>query len=97
MPITVVDQVQVSVDLDPYLSLKALAGYSGLSVRKLRYLLGDHRHPIPSYRVDGKVLVRRSEFDAWMAHRRNTKAQSLAYLAAADAQALLTARYREIP
>lgn len=66
-PITVVDEVQVSVSLDPWLSLRALSGYSGLSVRKLRYLLADPQRPLPVYRVDGKILVRQSDFDRWMA------------------------------
>ncbi len=42
----------------------------------------------------GKVLVRRSEFDAWMARRRNRKPLAAAQLAAADAKALLAARRR---
>ncbi len=96
-PITVVDQVAVSIGLDPYLSLKALACYSALSRRTLQKHLSDPYDPIPSYRVGGKVLVRRSEFDAWMARRRNEKVQALTRLAAADAQALLTARPRRIP
>lgn len=78
----VVEAVTVVQDLDPYLSLRGLAGYSGLSVRLLRSLLRHPSHPLPHYRVgvqggsvglvagrDGrgcKVLVRRSEFDAWM-------------------------------
>ena len=46
--------------------LRALAGYSGLSVRKLRDCLEDPTHPLPHYRVGGKILVRRSEFDGWI-------------------------------
>ena len=61
-----VDHVAVTVPLDPYLSVRALAGYSGLSIRKLRSCLKNPRNPLPHYRVDNKVLVRRSEFDAWM-------------------------------
>ena len=57
----------VHVTLDPYLSLAALARYGGLSIRKLRAHLTDVAHPLPCYRVGGKILVRRSEFDAWMA------------------------------
>ncbi len=57
----------ITVTLDPWLSLRALAGYSGLSIRKLRYLLVDPHHPLPGYRVDAKILVRRSDFDRWMA------------------------------
>jgi hypothetical protein len=52
------------------LSLRALSAYSGLSVRKLRDHLDNPAHPLPFYRVVGKILVRRSEFDAWMAHYR---------------------------
>ncbi len=51
---------------DAYLPLKALAAYSGLSVRTLRNYLSCAPRPLPSYRVGGKVLVRRSEFNNWM-------------------------------
>jgi excisionase family DNA binding protein len=64
------DRVVVSTPLDPFLPLRALASYSGLSVRKLRDLLDDPGRPVPHYRVGGKILVRRSEFDAWMAGYR---------------------------
>ena len=59
-------QVVLSTQLDPFLSLKALTSYSGLSVRKLREYLVDPVYPLPSYRVGGKILVRRSEFDGWL-------------------------------
>ena len=65
------DRVTVSTPLDPFLPLKALASYSGLSIRKLRECIGDSLHPLPCYRVGGKLLVRRSEFDAWMVHFRH--------------------------
>ena len=64
------DQVAVSIPLDPYLSLRALASYSGLSIRRLRDLLDDLSHPLPCYRIGGKILVRRSEYDAWATHYR---------------------------
>ena len=57
----------VSTVLDPYLSLRALASYSGLSVRTLRSFID--RPPdqaLPCYRVSAKLLVRKSEFDQWM-------------------------------
>lgn len=63
-------EVVVSTPLDPFLSLKALAAYSHIGVRKLRDYLEDLTHPLPCYRVGGKILVRRSEFDAWMATYR---------------------------
>ena len=60
-----------TTEFDPFLPLRALAAYSGLSVRKLRNHLDDAGHPLPCYRVGGKILVRRSEFDAWMAAYRH--------------------------
>jgi helix-turn-helix protein len=51
---------------DPFLDLRALAEYSNLSIRTLARHLGDHARPLPHYKVRGKILVRRSEFDAWM-------------------------------
>jgi hypothetical protein len=60
------ERVIVSTPLDPFLSLKALASYPGLSIRKIRECLGDSVRPVPHYRVGGKILVRRSEFDSWI-------------------------------
>lgn len=54
-------------DQSGYLSLKGLALYSSSSVRWLRLRLHDRRHPLPHYRVNGKLLVRVEEFDRWMA------------------------------
>ncbi|MBI3989755.1 MAG: helix-turn-helix domain-containing protein [candidate division NC10 bacterium] len=70
--VRVIEGVALKVDLDPYLSLKALANYSGLSVRKLRDALTDPFRPLPHYRVGGKLLVKRSEFDTWMRCFRQT-------------------------
>lgn len=51
---------------DPYRPLAMLSQYAGLSVRTLGTYLTDRLRPLPSYRVGGKILVRRSDFDAWM-------------------------------
>jgi len=91
----IVEALTIQQDLDPYLSLKGLAGYSSLSRRTLQDLVNDTSDPLPSYRIGGKILVRRSDFDRWMARRRNTRAEAVARLAAADAQALLSARPRK--
>jgi hypothetical protein len=48
----------------------ATACYSGLSVRKLRDYLRHPSHPLPYSRVDGTILIRRSEFDTWIAAYR---------------------------
>jgi len=64
------ERVIVSTHLDPFLPLKALATYSGLSVRTLREYLTDPVNPLPHYLVGAKILVRRSEFDGWIATYR---------------------------
>ena len=66
----VAERVIVSTTLDPFLSLRALAAYSGLGIRTLRSHLSDLTHPLPCYRVGSKILVRRSEFDTWIARHR---------------------------
>src|SRR5262249_45103586 len=66
-PGVLAERVVVTMPFDPFLSLKALSVYSGLSVRKLRQHLEDPAHPMTCYRVGGKILVRRSEFDTWIA------------------------------
>src|SRR5262245_26473264 len=63
-------EIIISTPLDPFLSLRALATYSGLSLRKLRDHLAEAAHPLPCYRIGGKILVRRSEFDAWITRYR---------------------------
>jgi excisionase family DNA binding protein len=47
-----------------------LAQYAGLSVRTLRTLLSRGEHALPHYRMAGKILVKRSEFDRWMQEYR---------------------------
>lgn len=49
-----------------YFNLKALAAYSSCSVRWLRYRLCDQNHPLPYYRIEGKILIKREDFDLWM-------------------------------
>jgi hypothetical protein len=51
---------------DAYLPLRVLAGYGGLSVRTLRSYLTHATHPLPHYRIGGKIVVRRSEYDSWV-------------------------------
>ena len=76
----VAERIVYSTVLDQYLSLKALAAYSGLSVSRLRALIdGPPGDALPCYRIGGgKLLVRRSEFDAWIAAYRTVGRPSLA-------------------
>jgi Helix-turn-helix domain len=64
------ERVIISTPLDPLLSIKALAAYASISPRKLREYLDDPANPLPCYRPGGKILVRVSEFDAWIATYR---------------------------
>jgi excisionase family DNA binding protein len=77
--VPVIERVSVQVALDPYLSLTTLAQYSGLSRRTLRALIDETPDTaLPCYRVGKKILVRRSEFDHWIAARRTIGRTSLA-------------------
>lgn len=54
-------------DIEPeYFDLKALAAYSSCSVRWLRDRLVDRNRPLPHHRIEGKLLVKREDFDVWM-------------------------------
>ena len=53
-----------------YFDLQALAVYSCCSVRWLRDRLTDRTHPLPHHRVNGKLLVKREDFDRWIDHYR---------------------------
>jgi helix-turn-helix protein len=74
----VAERVIVSTTLDPFLSLRALAGYAGISVRTLRtYVELPPDEALPCYRLPGKILVRRSEFDRWIERYRAVRRPSL--------------------
>lgn len=69
--LAVIEGIAVTTPLDPYLTLRALADYSGCSVRWLRDRLVDAHHALPCFRLPGgKVLVRRSDFDGWVSRYR---------------------------
>jgi hypothetical protein len=73
------ERVVVSTPLDPLLSLRALAGYSSLSPRTLRGFIDlPPTEALPCYRLPGKVLVRRSDFDRWIERYRSRGRPSLA-------------------
>lgn len=60
-----------------YMSLKELSEYSGVSVRILRTYLKHPDHPLPCYRPGGKVLVKKSDFDAWLGRFREAGASDV--------------------
>lgn len=53
------------MDDDRYLTIPELVRYSGLSRSTLERARQAAR-PLPVYRVGSRVLVKRSEFDAWV-------------------------------
>lgn len=65
-----VERVTIGIELDPYMGLKALSAYCGLSVRTLRAHISDPLNPLPCFRLGGKILVLRSDFDRWMRQHR---------------------------
>jgi hypothetical protein len=74
------ERIVVSTTLDPFMSLRALAAYSSLSVRTLRSFIDRLPHEaLPCYRLPGggKLLVRKSEFDAWISAYRSQGRPSL--------------------
>lgn len=54
------------VDDDHYLSMDDLVRYSGLSMRTVQRHLKHLTRPIPHARIGGRVLVKKSAFDAWV-------------------------------
>jgi excisionase family DNA binding protein len=59
-----------SVGSDRWLDLRRLREYATVSNRTLRTWIHSPVDPLPAVRVGTKILVRRSEFDAWMERHR---------------------------
>jgi excisionase family DNA binding protein len=53
-----------------WLNLRQLTEYAAVSNRTLRAWIHCPVNPLPAVRVGVKILVRRSEFDAWMERHR---------------------------
>jgi hypothetical protein len=51
---------------DTFLDLKQLSLYSTFSDSTLRGYLSDTEKPIPFFRINRKILIKKSEFDLWM-------------------------------
>ena len=75
-------------ELDCYLPLRELSAYAGLSVRTLRGYLTHPSRPLPHYRIGGKILVRRSDFDAWATAFRTVATERLSALVAETLEGL---------
>jgi Helix-turn-helix domain len=53
-----------------YVSLRQLSTYASLSVKTLKGYLVDREHPLPHFKLLGKILIRKDDFDAWIEHYR---------------------------
>jgi excisionase family DNA binding protein len=49
-----------------WLGLRQVTQYANISERTVRAWIHSSLDPLPAVRVRGKILVRRSEFDAWL-------------------------------
>ena len=60
------ENLNIANQRDRYLDLRALSSYSSLGIPTLReYIRGGG---LPYYRLRGKILIRRSDFDEWIEH-----------------------------
>lgn len=59
---------------DQYFDLKSLSSYSCLGVPTLRDYM---REGLPHFKLKGKILVKRSEFDGWLESFRINKDHEL--------------------
>jgi Helix-turn-helix domain len=59
-----------AVSNSKYLSLGELCMFSSLSVKTLRSYLMHQAHPLPHYRLPGKILVKVADFEAWIQQYR---------------------------
>ncbi len=53
-----------------WLGLRRVTQYADISERTLRAWIHSPVDPLPAVRIGGKILVRRSEFDAWLERHR---------------------------
>jgi hypothetical protein len=66
----------VQIDRE-WLSLRQLTEYAAVSERTLRDWMHRQPDPLPAVQVDGKILVRRPQFDAWLEQHRIKALQSV--------------------
>jgi len=67
--------MDIITNTDCYLDLKGLSGYSKLGISTLRDYL--RSGGLPHFKLKGKILIRQSEFDAWLENFRVDPKQAL--------------------
>lgn len=73
---------------DRYFDLQSASAYSSLGISTIRAYI--RSAGLPSFRVKGKILIKRSEFDAWIESFRIKKEDDLAQIVDETVQQLLT-------
>lgn len=53
-----------------WFGIRELTKYASVSDRTLREWMHRQNDPLPAVRVDGKILVRRAQFDVWLERHR---------------------------
>ena len=74
LPDEIVEQFTIALK-DQYFDLKGLSEYAALAVPTLRDYIKSGA--LPCFKVKGKILVKRSEFDSWLERHRVNKSQDL--------------------
>jgi len=64
---------------DQYFDLRGLSAYSALAVPTLRDYI--RKGALPCFKVKGKILIRRLEFDLWMENHRMNKKKDIESIA----------------
>lgn len=60
---------------DQYFDLRGLSAYASMAVPTLRDYINNRQ--LPCFKLKGKILIKRSEFDAWIECHRLNKGQDL--------------------
>lgn len=60
---------------DQFFDLRGLSAYSAMGVPTLRDYIRNNK--LPSFKVRGKILIKKSEFDSWIENFRINKTQDL--------------------
>lgn len=61
--------------IDHYMSLASAAEYSGLSRRVLHRHIHNSIKPLPAFKIGGKWVIKRSEYDRWAEQYRHKQPQ----------------------
>lgn len=76
---------------EKYFDLRGLSTYSSIALPTLRDYI--KKHNLPCYKVSGKILVQKSEFDQWLHRYRIRRNEDLNALVNEVLRNIRSARY----